>query len=304
MPSPPSCLPRCSSNLSSPGRLPPGLLNPLPPPIPPSREEALTHLPKLLASLPSASVVGFSDGSLMDGFTGAASAVWTVGFGDGARTRLRVMGGQQTVWAGEAEGAQLTLLTALPLLPLLQPPSLTLLSDDQALLLDPTNPSATPGQHLRLELRALLTRLHHSFLAVQAAEEGARRAEGEMTRSSGAARGHRGLSRTMGRAAGMFRASQSPQESVSSEGSEWGGDEEVSRRGVGVWMDNAQEPLRAQAGAARRVDGRVRAALAGRRKVRLVQFPRFLYRLTTLHQHALHPERSRQPRHDLPVSRL
>ncbi|GAA5846222.1 hypothetical protein JCM11251_005781 [Rhodosporidiobolus azoricus] len=113
--------------------------------IAPSRDEALTSVPKLLASLPPASLVGFSDGSLMDGHTGAASAVWTMGAGEAAHTSLRVMGGQQTVWAGEAEGAQLTLLTALPLIQLHYPPTLTLLIDNQALLLAPHRPLALAG---------------------------------------------------------------------------------------------------------------------------------------------------------------
>ncbi|GAA5846620.1 hypothetical protein JCM11251_008025, partial [Rhodosporidiobolus azoricus] len=130
-------------------------------------------------------LVGFSDRSLKDGFAGAASAVW---------------GGQQMAWEGKAEGAQLTLLTAIPLLLLHHSPSLTLLIDNQTVLLAPTDPSPTSGQHLRLQLRSLLTRLHLSLplvqvrlmwcpghagiegnelvdlLAKDAAEEGARRA--------------------------------------------------------------------------------------------------------------------------------
>ncbi|GAA5846415.1 hypothetical protein JCM11251_006753, partial [Rhodosporidiobolus azoricus] len=181
--------------------------------IAPNREEALTALPELLSSLPPAALVGFSDGSLIDDFAGAASALWVKDTGEAAHTTLRVLGGQQTVWAGEAEGARLIILSALPLLQLHHSPSLTLLIDNQAFLLAPTDPSPTPGQHLRLQLRALphlndanpsvAVRLvwcpgHEGvkgnelvdLLAKEAAEEGSRRAEVVMTRRGRAA--HRG----------------------------------------------------------------------------------------------------------------
>ncbi|GAA5846734.1 hypothetical protein JCM11251_002274 [Rhodosporidiobolus azoricus] len=174
-------------------------------------EDALISVPAVLSSLPPASLVGFSDGSLMEGFTGAALAVWVKDDDEAARMSLRVLGGQQTVWAGKAEGARLTILTALPLLQLRHSPSLTLLIDNQALLLAPTDPSPTSGQHLCLQLRSLLTHLNTAhptvsvcfvwcpghegvegnelvdLIAKEAAEEGARRAEGAMTRKAGIA---------------------------------------------------------------------------------------------------------------------
>ncbi|GAA5823377.1 hypothetical protein JCM11251_007586 [Rhodosporidiobolus azoricus] len=155
-----------------------------------------------------------------------------------------------------------------PPLPIPHPPDC-----NQALLLAPTNPSPLSGQHLRLQLRSLLTHLNTAhptvlvcfvwcpghegvggkelvdLIAKEAAEEGARRAEGAMTRK--ATRGHRGRSRTAGRQAVAFRALLSTQESVSSEGSEWGGDEEVSEK----WAKRSE--LRVRGGGA----GRDRALL-------------------------------------------
>ncbi|GAA5847626.1 hypothetical protein JCM11251_001711, partial [Rhodosporidiobolus azoricus] len=66
------------------------------------------------------------------------------------------------------------------------------------------------------------------ILVKDAADEGAKRAEEVTTRPGGAARGHCGRSRTAGRAAVVFRASQLSQETVSSKGSEWGGERETS----------------------------------------------------------------------------
>ncbi|GAA5841656.1 hypothetical protein JCM11251_004243 [Rhodosporidiobolus azoricus] len=118
--------------------------------IAPSRNEALIAVPNLFSFLPPAALVGFSDGLLIDGSAGAALALWVKDTGEAARTSVQVLGSWQTVWACEAEGARLTILTALPLLQLHHSPMLTLLIDKQALLLAPTDPSPTHGQHLRL----------------------------------------------------------------------------------------------------------------------------------------------------------
>lgn len=94
----------------------------------------------------------------MEGVVGALSVVRVVGLA-AEKVAVSLLEDQQTVWRGEVKGALLTLNTAIQLLPDLSPPSVTLLIDNQAVLLSPTNPLPTPGQFACLLLRDALLRL-------------------------------------------------------------------------------------------------------------------------------------------------
>ncbi|GAA5846348.1 hypothetical protein JCM11251_004166 [Rhodosporidiobolus azoricus] len=227
--------------------------------IAPSKETGLTLVNEHLTALPSFSLVAYSDGSMLDGAVGAASVIEVVGMA-GSLQKVRVLGCQQTVWAGEGEGAHLSLLSALDLLRShLHSPALSLLIDNQALVSSPFSPLFSPGQSIRLRLRTLVTRLtschpqvrvslvwcpgHRGVdgnetvdaLAKEAAKEGGRQ-EREREAMTGARYRGRGLgcgrgrrTRAEGRAAVLFRASQVSVSSLSSGGSEWGeGDNKVS----------------------------------------------------------------------------
>ncbi|GAA5838232.1 hypothetical protein JCM11251_003434 [Rhodosporidiobolus azoricus] len=237
--------------------------------IAPSKETGLPLVDEHLAALPPFSLVAYSDGSMLDGAVGAASVIEVVGMA-GSLQKVQVLGGQQTVWAGEGDGAHLSLLSALDLLcshP--HSPALSLLIDNQGLVSSPFSPLPSPGQSIRLRLCTLVTRLtsshpqvrmslvwcpgHHGVdgneavdaLAKDAAEEGGRRERereavtGGRCRGRGAGRGRGRRTRAEGRAAVLFRASQVSVSSLSSEGSEWDeGDDEVS------WTWAVQEELR------------------------------------------------------------
>ncbi|GAA5921632.1 hypothetical protein JCM6882_002436, partial [Rhodosporidiobolus microsporus] len=226
--------------------------------IAPSKEEAVATHQQHLSSLPPDALLGYSDGSLLEGLAGASSVVMVRGRMEAELVSLRVLGGQQTVWAGKAEGARLTLTAATPLVQQLHAPSLTLLIDNQALLLRPTNPSPSPGEQQHLALRTALLALlaaapwvvvvlmwcpghvgvdgneRADELAKEAAEEGRRREEAGRVYAGGGegAGGRRGRTRSEGRAATLFRASQESAASLSSKGSEWGGGEDETS---GTW---------------------------------------------------------------------
>ncbi|GAA5921813.1 hypothetical protein JCM6882_001976, partial [Rhodosporidiobolus microsporus] len=115
--------------------------------IAPTKEDAIATHQQHLNSLPPDALLGYSDGSLLEGLAGASSVVMVRCRMGEELVSLRVLGGQQTVWAGKAEGARLNLNAAAPLVQQLHAPSLTLLIDNQSLLLCPFNPSPSPGQH-------------------------------------------------------------------------------------------------------------------------------------------------------------
>ncbi|GAA5899541.1 hypothetical protein JCM6882_001145 [Rhodosporidiobolus microsporus] len=124
-----------------------------------SREEAIATHQQHLNSLPPDALLGYSDSSLLEGLVGAALVALVRCWMEEELVSLRVLGGQQTVWAGEAEGARLTVAAAAPLAQQLHTPSLTLLIDNQSLLLCPVDPYPSPGQHQQLALRAALLAL-------------------------------------------------------------------------------------------------------------------------------------------------
>ncbi|GAA5921622.1 hypothetical protein JCM6882_006774, partial [Rhodosporidiobolus microsporus] len=125
-----------------PSPLPPWAATPAYPTlIAPSKEEAVAAHQQHLNSLPPDALLGYSDSSLLEGSVGASSVVMVTGRMEAELVSLRVLGSQQIVWAGEAEGARLTVTAATPLAQQLHLPSLTLLIDNQALLLRPIDPS-------------------------------------------------------------------------------------------------------------------------------------------------------------------
>ncbi|GAA5920536.1 hypothetical protein JCM6882_006572 [Rhodosporidiobolus microsporus] len=95
----------------------------------------------------------------MDGFAGAGVLASASLKGVTQNGELsKPMGRDQSVYAGELEGARLALEAARPFVVTHQAPALTLCIDNQALLKAPVDPRASPGQQHRLDLRSLLHR--------------------------------------------------------------------------------------------------------------------------------------------------
>ncbi|GAA6026388.1 hypothetical protein JCM10207_004193 [Rhodosporidiobolus poonsookiae] len=120
-----------------------------------SKEEArLTH-DRLLAALPPAHLIAYSDGSLLDGRAGAGVLLRAALDGEVSElSRGRAMGQLQSVYAAELEGARLTLATTIPLVPAgFQAVLLAL--NNRSVLLQPFSPAPSAGQQARLALRSL-----------------------------------------------------------------------------------------------------------------------------------------------------
>lgn len=112
------------------------------------KEEGLTHVDSHLAALLLLSLIAYSDGLMLDGSVGAAAVVEIIGM-DGSVKKTRVLGSQQTVWAGGGEGVHLSLTTAISLLHAhAHSPALTLLIDYEALVSSPISALPLPGQSI------------------------------------------------------------------------------------------------------------------------------------------------------------
>ncbi|GAA5846883.1 hypothetical protein JCM11251_000811 [Rhodosporidiobolus azoricus] len=204
----------------------------------PSKDAGLTPADEHLAALPPLSLVAYSDGSLLDGSVGAASVVEIVGM-EGALRKVRVLGVNSTVWAGEGKGAHLSLCSPLDLLSSYPTHLPSLFSSITKPLCHQLVLPAPLPRPVRITMvwcpghRGIDGNVAVDKLAKAAAKEGVKReGEGEevmkgwCSKVAGRGRGRR--SRTAGRPAALFRALQETALSLSSEGSEWGeGDGEV-----------------------------------------------------------------------------
>ncbi|BGP49317.1 hypothetical protein JCM10450v2_005202 [Rhodotorula kratochvilovae] len=121
-----------------------------------TKEKALeTHLAEI-SSLPSESLLVYSDGSLSDGRAGAGVVSRAVLLGEEEvegilRAALRgQLGVLQTVCVAELEGLRLALATLAGSPPPAQPTIVLIAIDNQAVLLQPPPPAPTLGQQHRL----------------------------------------------------------------------------------------------------------------------------------------------------------
>ena len=131
--------------------------DPLPPAVVAENKDKAkeTHL-ALLADLGPHDLVGYSDGSLIDGRAGAGWALRAVFDGEELwQERSAALGGQHTVYRGELEGMRMLLAKMTTLTPPLHPFTLHLCLDNQAAALHPSSPRPTSGQPARLEIRRL-----------------------------------------------------------------------------------------------------------------------------------------------------
>ncbi|GAA5993612.1 hypothetical protein JCM11641_005311 [Rhodosporidiobolus odoratus] len=128
--------------------------------IPDTKEAGIEAHNKLLVALESADHARvYSDGSLKEGVVGAgAVTVVRSGGVEGDIERSEAMGRDRTVYEGELQGAQTGILSLLPLLSSsnVHLPSLYIFADNQSALRNLVDPSPTPGQQIRLQLRSLL----------------------------------------------------------------------------------------------------------------------------------------------------
>ncbi|GAA5858754.1 hypothetical protein JCM9279_001441 [Rhodotorula babjevae] len=114
-----------------------------------------THL-ALLQALGPDDLVGYSDGSLIDGRAGAGWALRAVFEGEELwQEKSAALGRQHTVYRGELEGMRMLLSKMSTLTPPPHPITLHLCLDNQAAALHPSSPQPTSGQPARLEIRRL-----------------------------------------------------------------------------------------------------------------------------------------------------
>ncbi|GAA5919357.1 hypothetical protein JCM8208_007382, partial [Rhodotorula glutinis] len=122
-----------------------------------------THL-ELLAGLGPGDLVGYSDGSLIEGRTGAGWALRAVFDGEELwQEKSAALGGQHTVYRGELEGVRMILSKITTLTPSpTQPFTLHICLDNQAAALHPTSPTPSSGQPARLAIRRLVHELRET----------------------------------------------------------------------------------------------------------------------------------------------
>ncbi|GAA5944828.1 hypothetical protein JCM3775_007321 [Rhodotorula graminis] len=136
--------------------------DPLPPAIVAENKDKAkeTHL-ALLDGLGPSDLVGYSDGSLIDGRAGAGWALRAVFRSEELwQEKSAALGGQHTVYRGELEGLRMLLSKMRTLTPSsTQPFTLHLCLDNQAAALHPSSPRPTSGQPAHLEIRRLAREL-------------------------------------------------------------------------------------------------------------------------------------------------
>ncbi|GAA6019785.1 hypothetical protein JCM10207_003693, partial [Rhodosporidiobolus poonsookiae] len=198
----------------------------------PSKEEAVEAHDRLVAALPADRVLAYTDGSLLEGSAGAGTLVLVRVAGvEGEAERGRGLGEQQSVYVAELEGARLALAAAAPVLSSTSVRSLTLCLDNQSVAAAPFSPAPTPGQFLRLALRARaleLTTAYHNLQLTVVRVPGHVGVEGnervDSLAKSAALRTEPARAPPLhrhARAPRLFHASQASVESAASEWSEW-----------------------------------------------------------------------------------
>ncbi|GAA5857551.1 hypothetical protein JCM9279_000211, partial [Rhodotorula babjevae] len=203
-----------------------------------------THL-ALLQALGPHNLVGYSDGSLIDGQAGAGWALRAVFEGEELwQEKSAALGGQHTVYWGKLEGMRMLLSKMSTLTPPPHPFTLHLCLDNQAAALLHSSPQPTSGQPAHLEIRRLAHELKEthplmtivvSWVPGHAEVKGNERADvcakvgaaaGEVVESARAAAGGRSRRRSMVMPRSALKRSFEPSDN---ERDEWfGGERETS----------------------------------------------------------------------------